>query len=110
MTITQATPTGNPDSWGTPRPDWANPKYRSRKASAAQPTKPEYDGRFSTGKVLVVLGLIIAALAIVVPIATADQDSGNEIDFSGAAVFGGGGSFLILLGVILIAGAQRIDR
>ena len=71
---------------------------------------PEWDFRMSWGICMAFIGLCISVIS---GIAAASYDNGSwrqPNDYTAFYAWGGIGTFLVLLGVILIAGAQRIDR
>ena len=88
-----------------------SPPDKWKQGWSGRPTSSFYDERYGWGKVLAAAGAVLWVIAVVVYIAVGSrEDVGNAISgvVWGAAIFGFG-SFTLLCGVILIAGAQRLD-
>ena len=77
-----------------------------------------YDERYGWGKVLAAVGAVLSMIGVVVYIAVGSSGEDGSFDRAANAVSGavwGGaifafGCFVMLLGVIFMAGAERIDR
>jgi hypothetical protein len=77
-----------------------------------------YDERYGWGKMLAAIGAVLWMIGAVVRIAVGSSGDDSSFDQAANAVTGfvwggaifGFGSFVMLLGVIFMAGAERIDR
>jgi uncharacterized integral membrane protein len=72
-----------------------------------------YDGRYTGGWVLVGIGLVLALLSALLAVqeqmdTSSRVFSSDPANYSTAAAIGGIAGFVILLGVILVGGAQII--